>query len=1667
MTTRTDQSARAVGQPLEPDAAALAEIRQLYDEGQFLAASSRASECGDPVRWQTCDARVLGGRLLGQTGAPQKGARLIYATWRRNREDPPARFYAMWSLRHYRGPLLTRLAMLENGPSEWSTTGDETDWLALESAVLGDLRDFDRAERSIERALEMERDQAWLWVERSSLHEKEDQLSKALEASERALELRPWFHPAVLLHAHLLTLVDRQVDAAMFLESSLQHIQSSRVCAFLATIYTELKMFDDALNAWSLFERFAPAMEQQQKQSYAASLSDLYYLAGKLAESKRWAESAEDPMLDRIARRLATGGNGRVRKEIAVPFIRQHHVTCAPTTLSMIGRHWSRDADHLAVAEEITYNGTPTHLERDWADRNGWVTREFTLGWDGAVALIDRELPFTLTTYFPGGGHEQAIVGYDTLRRTLLVRDPGSPTIADYDMESLLETQRATGPRCMLLIPSDEVNRIDGIELEDAWERDRVFEMQKALDDHDRTRAEQELRTLLQRSPEGVPAFEGKRMMAMYDRNLAGLARVYERQLEKMPDDRLLLYWKLPVVAELHGRAAEKEVLEKLVSAEDPEAEALLSLSLILESEAGQEKRADRLLERQLRQMPGDSRSISRLAFRKWQKGDRELGAELFRLAWTVAEMDEAMASQFFMASVLTGRREEALRILTERFERDGAKAAWPAMTLHNALLESHRTDEAREVLRRALEMRPEDGDLILFAADAEARQGRWDEAEALLERASGKAHERIVGSTRASIARYRGRLKEALDEWRRILDREPLTPEVWQSVSELTLQVEGPRAAVSMIEAMIERFPHHIPFRRALVDLVREGDREIRQRALHELLKIEPTDTWALRERAILLAESNRFDDALDELEKAERIEGRDISTSSLRGRILENLGRVSDAARAFEDALADSIAEPYAVYGLLTLPGSLDERRARAETLLRRMIETEASSDAISAWYEASRELFSWDDMAGHLASIRAAHPHQWSAGALLISHWVTHGQPGEAARFASNFVERFPFVPSVWLRAADAYGANGDEDAQRRALETLMELDPTASEAVVSLTDLMLSRGEIEDAKQLLEEAAMRSPLDPLIPYNLARVAWMSEQWEEAFEHFTRALILSPHFEDAWSGARAAAMRMEQPGRLTEIADEIESQRPGDPSIPIARARSEDDPEQRVAILRDAITRDPWLHDGYQMIAEELAALGRHEEAISLLESFGAGELGNLPVGIRGRIAWLRAGSGDLEGAIAALNRLLEESPDYRWGIEILADMYAAIGDPANYRKNAVRLTKLEPNDVRSWNRLADAELMAENTAGAEKALERAIRCEPLDRWAAAVLFDLALDRGRLEVATRALEAIERQKEPGEAEWRRVKLALHSGDASGALEIIEELASGEGHGLAACGPIAREAGLDREVLSILDARVASGHASPVVAAEWATLMVQSKRVKHVEAFINQLDPRSEIFVETTRACLEAVVRLPRYAGPLRRIRRRFRDVLHATGTLWGTLLWCYVGVGSHRKAVDWAGQWQKRTDLEPWILNNISLAHRYLGSDRQAIEATEVAMQLEPDHSLPWHTIWRAWDIASIAPAEARSLIFSTDPSQTGELQNAMVHLTLAVIDAIENGAADREAVEAHLADAYRIYRSTSPPDTLLTRMFSVALGRISDVEGFSSLTWKWRLKIFLPW
>jgi cellulose synthase operon protein C len=289
--------------------------------------------------------------------------------------------------------------------------------------------------------------------------------------------------------------------------------------------------------------RLAPLAEEPLESWLTARETDA--LIG-LQDFERAAQKAgkvfKAKFYENLASKLKQPALPARRIKIPVPHILQEHNACVPATLSALTAFWNRRMPQETIIDEICYDGTPNFAQRRWAEANGWFTKEFKVTLEAATALLDRGIPFLLTTTEIESAHSQAVIGYDTIRESLLIRDPSVRHYREHSWKEFFEHYEATGPHGMLLLPAEKADLIEDIHLPESDLYDLHHEINCALAAYDRARAEAALVGLQKAAPNHRLYWMGQRALAHYDENpvldleaVSGLQALF-------PDDDRLLY---------------------------------------------------------------------------------------------------------------------------------------------------------------------------------------------------------------------------------------------------------------------------------------------------------------------------------------------------------------------------------------------------------------------------------------------------------------------------------------------------------------------------------------------------------------------------------------------------------------------------------------------------------------------------------------------------------------------------------------------------------------------------------------------------------------------------------------------------------------------------------------------------------------------------------------------------------------------------------------------------------------------------------------------------------------------------------------------------------------------------------------------------------------------
>jgi len=588
-------------------------------------------------------------------------------------------------------------------------------------------------------------------------------------------------------------------------------------------------------------------MDKRLRQWVAGRRADFHFMAGDLDACLGWCDREEKGFHVKMAERLRVpGARQQARVRLNVPFVRQHRMTCAPATLAALAAFWGKPHDHLEIAAAICHEGTPWHKERQWAESHGFAVREFRLTEMSLRAVIDRGLPFTLTTSWVTSAHLQACIGYDARTGVILLRDPTDRHYGEMFLDGLLENHPLDGPRAMLMVPADQAGLMAGLELPDEASYDAYHRLRVALDSHERAAILAALAALSEVAPEGLLTRVGEADVAGWKRDWVAQLAALDRMLERAPNHQQTQLRKAGALRAL-GRWRElRDFLETIVARPDADPVFFSELGELLMEDARYLPRAERYLLRAVHRRGQESRVFESLARLRAKQHRHEEAGRLRRIASCLSPDHEPYARACFDEYRAVDRTADGLAFLGERVTVHGPLAAGPWLTLAQAQQAARSDHAAAATLQQALAARPADGELQLRAGAMMAGWGGDNRRMGLewMAAARGRVPDAFWLRESAATAGFLGDRETAIRHWRELLEWQPRDDGAWRNLARLVAEQDGPDAAIALLDEATERFPDAVPLWALKAEWLldtRRGPLECLNRAL----ALDPTETW------------------------------------------------------------------------------------------------------------------------------------------------------------------------------------------------------------------------------------------------------------------------------------------------------------------------------------------------------------------------------------------------------------------------------------------------------------------------------------------------------------------------------------------------------------------------------------------------------------------------------------------------------------------------------------------------------------------------------------------------------------------------------------------------------------------------------------------------------
>ncbi|HKB06190.1 MAG TPA: hypothetical protein VKD90_28600 [Gemmataceae bacterium] len=1396
---------------MEIPPAELAPIRELYARGLYVQALRVAEQFGPLRDWSNTPARLLGGRLAIQVGAARLGRWLHLRAYRDTPTHPEAIYYhARYRLERF-GPAAAWRFLRSHPDQDWNDAAPviRSDWYGLHAFVCGRLRDFDRADRWLARAESMSHDRAWLCVERAAVLEFAERYDAALASARRSLELVPDFRPGVQSEAHLLQQLGREAEALERLRDAGQRLESGIVVAHLAALQLDLRHYNDARRSYERYAELSPLRDEETEKWLAARRSDTAYFCGDLAAAREHAAKAEEPFYTAFADRAGQADVAPVTARLDVP--RPDAASRTTTTLDLFASYWKVAAKPVPTDLAPT-DGLHDVRERLWAVDSGFVAAEFTVTPAAAFTLLERGVPFLLTLVDAGYSHSQLAIGGDRVRHSLWLAEAAERRPNEAPLQLLTERYVATGPRGLVMVPSGEGHRLDGVELPDRALYDRLHEVLAALHRHDRPVAGAAYERMKVEDAGHRLTRMARFAIARYDANPTPLLHAVDALLALFPDDNTFLLTRLNVLRDL-GRKEERTELARR-RAGRKEADPLFAhhYAQALITDPARLGEAEGLMRTAVRQRPFASAGYYILGNVLWEQRRFHEATDLYRFAASLEDRDEQFAEAYFRAARAAEQAPEAMRFLKARYERTRGKVAGPARAMFYALSE----DDDMPGAFRALEAcwagpepgppsgrNPQEvGEVLLFAAEMRTNYNEPAAGAKLMDQARPLANRASWLRSAARQALVRADLVEARRCWEEILRDDPLAADVHRNLSRAIADLEGRVAAVDWTRQLCDRFPFHYPVHQLLIDWLRgepvpDGERSPAEPVIRKLIEICPDDAWARRELALHLANHGHAAESFPELEAARRLEADSPSYFYTLGHALSRDDRPKEAREAYEEAVRRSVDNEVAIVELFTLARGDVDKKDVIEFVADEFKRQRLFGDGLLTFREQAvqaHEAIEPDDLMRVLQDIFDEHPDLWQAWSVTSQQLTLVGRVEESRTLAKEAVERYPLLARLWVDLAEVCHAQEDRDGQVAALTQAVRVAPGWSYAARELADAMEANEQQEEARVVLEQAVARSPLDPVNHGYLADNLWNAgdspgvdpddgrAQKHDAVERLRIALRIDPGYDWAWRHLGIWTERLEEPEGAVDVAREVCRLRPGDARGWLAVARmlhGPDSNEEVLAALDKAIALNPRGLEAYDLKAERLAEMGRYDEAKAAASP--AVFEHDPPMILQGRAAWVEARRGNLPLACREMQALVTLEPSYYWGWQQLAEWYNEAGKPAEFLEATEKLVELRPDNPIALAMRGEARLQNNDREGGKQDLRDAQHLEPGYSYPGMLLFDAQVQDEEYPQARAALAVLEEHIAGTGRPYvlaRYCQLAARTKDEEGAAEAFSEV-------------------------------------------------------------------------------------------------------------------------------------------------------------------------------------------------------------------------------------------------------------------------------------------------
>ncbi len=422
---------------------------------------------------------------------------------------------------------------------------------------------------------------------------------------------------------------------------------------------------------------------------------------------------------------------------------------------------------------------------------------------------------------------------------------------------------------------------------------------------------------------------------------------------------------------------------------------------------------------------------------------------------------------------------------------------------------------------------------------------------------------------------------------------------------------------------------------------------------AYSKAVELDPENAPARAKRGLLLLAGNDTAGALVEAEAVLSSNPRDPEALVLRSAINNRLDKRDEAFADVREALAIA---PNHREGLILL-GQIELVGGDAQA-------------AIAATEQAI-----------------AAYPKDTELLLMLGGIYESIGQPNAAIDVLRKIVEIEPTVITHRQRLAGYLGEQGEQDEAIRVLRDSISLDPENEDAKLALVRFVAEQRSLADAGKEIEQMLAVTPNAAKLQFALAELQANSGNLDGARRIYEQVIKDSAEMPAGSEGRWRLAMLAMSEGKTDEavaLASEVLADDPNNEQALLIRgaiALERDDAEQVIADARTVVKNKPDSVDALRLLAQ--GHLKKQEFALAQDALSSAIKVAPDQPASYLELARVRVASGDLDGALATLEALLEKIPENADAQNAIAQIQLGQQDWASLETSSKRILDSSPD------------------------------------------------------------------------------------------------------------------------------------------------------------------------------------------------------------------------------------------------------------------------------------------------------------------------------------------------------------------------------------------------